>query len=159
METNVSDAGDVRVVRGDEEKSCGDVQPTPSSGGESIFKRPEVEGSMETRYRMKDMRFVTHGCAVVRTKSRRQHWVYIDKKKSFGWKYQQTTKLICRGLIRNCEIEIGCSSSDIKSGDFGLAEGGLASAQNNEVLKSESFDRETLLVARDDVVSCKQTCQ
>ena len=55
--------------------------------------------------------------------------------------------------------EIGCSYSDAESGDFGLAEGGLNSAQNNGKLKSESLKSERLLVVRDDEVSCNQTCQ
>ena len=65
----------------------------------------------------------------------------------------------CAGLGGINVTEIGCRYSDAESGDFGLAEGGLNSAQNNGKLKSESLKSERLLVVRDDEVSCNQTCQ
>ena len=91
---------------------------------------------MDAKCMIKNMRCVTHGCAVVKSKTRKQHWEYIDRKASFGWKYRQVTKLICTGLGGISETEIGCSSSGTKFGDFGLAEGGLNSAQNNEELEA-----------------------
>ena len=90
-----------------------------------------MERSMDAKCMMRNMRCIAHGCAVVKSKSRKQHWEYIDRKKSLRWKYRQVTKLICTGLGGISETEIGCSSSGTKSGDFGLAVGGLNSAQNN----------------------------
>ena len=79
---------------------------------------------------------------------------YFLQKKSFGWKYRQTTKLICTGLGGSSVDEISSNSSDLKSGDFGVAEVGLASAQNNGILESESLGWRDAIGGQDSGVTC-----
>ena len=65
--------------------------------------------------------------------------MYIDKKNSYGWRYRQTSKLVCTGLGGKSVDAINGSSSDMGSGDLGVAEVGLTGAMNNGILKSESL--------------------
>ena len=80
VEINVSEVGDVRIVCGDVEKSYGDVLPTPSSGGNSKTRRPAVGRSKSTKCMVKNIWCVTHGCAVMKSKTKKQHLEYIDKE-------------------------------------------------------------------------------
>ena len=50
--------------------------------------------------------------------------------------------------------EISSNSSDLKSGDFGVAEVGLASAQNNGILESESLGWRDAIGGQDSGVTC-----
>ena len=71
-----------------------------------------------------------------------------------GWKCRQTTKLICTGLGGSSVDKISSNSSNLKSGDFGVAKVGLASAKNNGILESESLGWRDAIGGQDLGVTC-----
>ena len=134
VRNSVGDTVDAGMIRGYVETVNSGATSTPSSGRNYETGPPAVEN----KCRMEKMMCVVHGCAVTRVKTKRQHWVYIEKKKSYGWRSKQTTKLVCTGLGGISGDSIVSSSSDVGSGDLAISEGGLTSTDT--ILKSESLE-------------------
>ena len=72
---------------------------------------------------MKNMRCVTHDCVIKKVKEKVKRWGYSNIRKQYGWKYSNTTRLIC-----NSGRDAGVSDSGLAlaeltggiSGMFGL---------------------------------------
>ena len=117
----VGDHGDVRKH---EVGDSGDVGTTPSTCNvlESTEKKAEEEviGRADTKNVscvMKSGKCMTHDCLIEKVLTKRKVWAWIERKKSFGYKTCQTTKLICRGRISTTHDNISSSSLVEKNND------------------------------------------
>ena len=73
--------------------------PLPSSGCSDNQEKAPVSGRTEgarNKCLMKNMRCKKHECDVVRVKTKAKKWVYLEKKKQWGYKHSTSVQLICK---------------------------------------------------------------
>ena len=92
-------------------------------------------------------RCTTHDCAIKKVTTRKKVWCWIDRKKSFGFKHTQKTRLLCINRF-------GTDSATCKNESIGELVGGdragvvmISSATLEIRKKSESSDSSNHLKA------------
>ena len=70
---------------------------------------------------MKNGRCNTHDCVIKKVVTRKKVWCWIEKKKEYGYKNTQKTKLLCVG-------KFGTDSAICKTESYGELVGGIQAA-------------------------------